>query len=90
MAIDSRLKRQSATGVLLPWVQGRVHPDMIGLVQAERQAAGWSYSGILATAAATVYALLNFIAQNRTFNFNAENKDFNFDAENKSFNFNAK
>lgn len=47
MAIDSRQKRQSAYKILTPWFEQGVHPSgTIG--QAQRQAAAWVYSGILA------------------------------------------
>ena len=42
------------------------------------------------TSMAAIYALLNFIAKNKTFNFVAKSKTFNFVAKNKTFNFNAK
>ncbi len=35
------------------------------------------------TSTATIYALLNFIAQNKTFNFIAQNKTFNFNAKSR-------
>ena len=47
MAIDSRQKRQSAYKILASYLEQGVHPSgTIG--QAQRQAAGWVYSGILA------------------------------------------
>ena len=54
MAIDSRLKRQSATCILIPHMLIGITPDISGVDQAERQAITWSYSGILATGGATI------------------------------------
>lgn len=47
MAIDSALKRFSATGLLLPF-RGGCLPGTAGIVAAERQVAAWVYSGIAA------------------------------------------
>ena len=52
MAIDTREKRQSALGLLLPSLTPGVDPS--ALDQAGRQAAAWVYSGILAEAPAEV------------------------------------
>ncbi len=54
MAVDTRLKRQSATCILLPFKLIGVFPSTSGVVQAERQAITWSYSGILAAGAVVV------------------------------------
>ena len=54
MAVDTRLKRQSATCILLPSLLIGVFPSTSGVVQAERQAVSWSYSGILAAGAVIV------------------------------------
>jgi hypothetical protein len=51
MAIDTRLKRQSATCILLPFMLSSAPPDTAGVVQAEWQAMAWMYSGITAGAA---------------------------------------
>jgi len=49
MAVDTRQKRQAAAHEGMPFFGGGVHPSgTIG--QAQRQAAAWSYSGILASA----------------------------------------
>lgn len=48
MAVDTRLKRQSATCILVPSMLSGVFPDTAGVVQAEKQAVSWCYSGILA------------------------------------------
>jgi hypothetical protein len=50
MAIDTREKRQSALGLLVPSFTPGIDPSAID--QAERQGAGWVYSGILAEAPA--------------------------------------
>ena len=47
MAIDSRSKRASAAGILLPWLLVPVLPDGT-LDQGDRQHIAWSYSGIAA------------------------------------------
>ena len=52
MAIDTRLKRQSATCMLVPSMLSGVYPDTSGVVQAEWQAIAWMYSGITAAGAA--------------------------------------
>jgi len=49
MAVDTRLKRQSATCMLVPSMLSGVFPDTAGVVQAEWQAVPWMYSGIAAT-----------------------------------------
>lgn len=54
MAVDTRLKRQSATCMLVPSMLSGVYPDTEGVVQAEQQAVTWCYSGILAIGAVTV------------------------------------
>jgi len=51
---DTRLKRQSATCVLLPQMLSGVYPDTAGVVQTERQAVTWMYSGILAGSASGI------------------------------------
>ena len=48
MAVDTRLKRQSATCILEPFMLSSVFPDTSGIVQAERQAIAKCYSGIVA------------------------------------------
>lgn len=55
MAIDSALKRFSATGLLLPF-RGGCFPGTAGIVVAERQAVTWLYSGIAAIVVVAVYA----------------------------------
>lgn len=50
MAVDTRLKRQSATCLLAPYVLSPAPPDTSGVVQAEWQAMAWVYSGITAGA----------------------------------------
>jgi hypothetical protein len=47
MAVDTRLKRQSATCMLVPSLSSGVYPDTSGIVAAERAAATWLYSGIV-------------------------------------------
>jgi len=54
MAVDSRLKRQSATCMLVPVLLSGVFPDTNGVVQAEWQAIPWMYSGISAGGAAPI------------------------------------
>ena len=51
MAVDSQLKRQSATCILVPSMLSGVYGATAGVVQAERQAVSWMYSGILAAGA---------------------------------------
>lgn len=53
MAVDTRLKRQSATCILLPHMLSSAPPDTSGVVQAEWQAMAWMYSGITASAASS-------------------------------------
>lgn len=53
MAVDSALKRMSATMLLVPSMTG-VFPGTAGVSPAERQAVSWIYSGILAGAVAVV------------------------------------
>jgi len=52
MAVDTRLKRQSATCMLVPSLLSGVFPDTAGVVQAEWQAIPWMYSGITAVSPA--------------------------------------
>ena len=47
--VDTRLGRQSATCILMPFMLSSVFPDTAGIVQAEWQASGKTYSGITAT-----------------------------------------
>lgn len=47
MAIDTPLKRYSATGVLMPF-RGGCYPGTSGVVQAEKQVVSYLYSGVLA------------------------------------------
>jgi len=49
---DSRLKRQSATCMVVPSMLSGVFADTAGVVQAERQAVTWMYSGITVAGAA--------------------------------------
>jgi len=51
MAVDTRLKRQSATCILVPSMLSGVYPDTSGVVQTEWQAIAWMYSGITAAGA---------------------------------------
>ncbi|MCK5612136.1 hypothetical protein KAR91_60250 [Candidatus Pacearchaeota archaeon] len=51
MAVDTQLKRQSATCILLPFNLIGVYGSTSGVNQAERQGVTWSYSGILAAGA---------------------------------------
>jgi len=46
MAVDTRLKRQSATSLLVPSMTPGAYPDTAGVVVAERVAVTWCYSGI--------------------------------------------
>jgi hypothetical protein len=48
MAVDNRLKRQSATCILNTFVLSSVFPSAVGVTQDERQAVSWAYSGITA------------------------------------------
>lgn len=48
MAVDSALKRESATNMLVPSMVG-VFPGTSGVVLAEKQSATWLYSGIAAS-----------------------------------------
>lgn len=57
MAIDSALKRFSATGLLLPF-RGGCFPGTAGIVAVERQVAAWIYSGI-AAAEASFISIIN-------------------------------
>ncbi|MGB2809120.1 MAG: hypothetical protein WBC22_15360 [Sedimentisphaerales bacterium] len=54
MAVNTRLKRQSATCMLVPSMVSGVYPSTAGIVQAEKQAVSWVYSGILAVGEITV------------------------------------
>lgn len=47
--MDTRSKRASSVGILLPFVLAPVLPDG-SISQVDRQHIAWSYSGILATA----------------------------------------
>ena len=49
MAVDSALKRSSATNVLLPF-RNWTWPDTAGVSAAERMSAAWMYAGIAAGA----------------------------------------
>lgn len=49
MAVDTRLKRQSATCILLPWMLSPNYPETAGVTQPEWQAASGAYSGITAS-----------------------------------------
>ena len=49
--LDTRLKRQSASNLLLPFTIPGVYPSGSGIVQAEMQAVSGMYSGILAVTA---------------------------------------
>lgn len=48
--IDSRIKRQSATCLLVPILYSGVFPNLSGLNQSERQGVSWCYSGLWAHA----------------------------------------
>lgn len=87
MAVDSALKRFSATNLLMPF-RGGCFPGTSGIVTAEMQAVSWIYSGIAASTA-IIRPLYNFIARLKAFNFNAANKAFNYNAKNKTFGFTA-
>ncbi len=52
MAVDTREKRQSAGCFMMPWLPVGVDPGPQD--QAERQAAAWVYSGILALSLSVV------------------------------------
>ena len=51
MAVDTALKRFSATQILVPF-RPAPYPAESGVPRAERRAAGWVYSGILEAKAA--------------------------------------
>jgi hypothetical protein len=58
MALDTRSKRASSVGILLPFVLAPVLPD--GTIdQGDRQHTALSYSGILATAAVAIAVVLD-------------------------------
>jgi len=46
--VDTRLGRQSATCILMPFMLSPVFPSTAGIIKNERQAVTGSYSGILA------------------------------------------
>ena len=46
--VDTRLKRQSAMCILMPFMLSPNFPNTAGIVQEEWQASGWIYSGITA------------------------------------------
>jgi hypothetical protein len=46
MAVDSRLKRQSATCILAPFMLSGVYPSVSGINQAERSAITWMYASV--------------------------------------------
>lgn len=56
MAIDTAAKRKSISGIALPFLAPGITPDATP-DQAWRQAAGWSYTGILADALSFLAAL---------------------------------
>jgi len=53
MAVDTRSKRASSVGILIPSTLAPVLPDGT-IAQADRQHVAFSYSGILATGAVVV------------------------------------
>ena len=57
---DTRLKRQSATCMLVPSMLSGVYPDTNGIVQAEWQAIAWMYSGITAGGASVGLSIPGF------------------------------
>lgn len=62
MAIDTRQKRQSSYKILAPYMEQGVHPSgAIG--QAQRQAAAWIYSGILAETAGVTLSVLKALVK---------------------------
>lgn len=48
MAVDTQIKRQSATTVCQPWMLPTVFGETNEVDQEERQAAAWVYCGITA------------------------------------------
>ena len=44
--VDTRLGRQSATCLLMPWMLIGVTPSVAGVSKLERQGVTWSYAGI--------------------------------------------
>jgi hypothetical protein len=58
MPINTREKRQSAFSLLLPVLTPGVVPDAPGVDTAERHAAGFSYSGILAQSPLTPVVMI--------------------------------
>ncbi len=52
--LDTRSKRASSVGIALPFILAPVLPDGT-IAQGDRQHTAWSYSGILATAAVSVF-----------------------------------
>jgi len=61
MAIDSRLKRQSATCLIVPSLISSAFPYAVGIspTESRRQAMAWCYAGIIALEAETLKWSLN-------------------------------
>lgn len=59
MSIDTRLKRQSATCILVPSMLSGVYPDTAEISKAERQAVAWIYSGIEASEGQVIISGIN-------------------------------
>jgi len=77
MPINTALKRSSATEVLLS-SRGWVFPGVAGVSQAERQAATFMYSGILAAVGAIIGPIRAFTAEHIDTHFIAEDIDTHF------------
>ena len=58
--LDTRSKRASSVQIMAPWMLAPVLPDG-SIAQGDRQHTAWSYSGILATAAAVVGTILGTV-----------------------------
>lgn len=80
MAVDNRSKRASSVGILLPFVLAPPLPDGT-IAQADRQHIAWSYSGILATAAATIEAVTALTLHTRDLALSLANRDLGLSLE---------
>ena len=77
--VDTRLKRQSATCILMPFMLSSAPPDTLGIVQTEWQAMAWMYSGIKAQTpvvygSASVDHMLVIFSEDRFMSIGNENR----------------
>ena len=77
MAVDSALKRSSATDLLMPY-RGWVYPSGSDVGQAEKQAASFCYSGILAAVPIVGYLAVTWDAKAPGFEYESKAPAFVF------------